>query len=196
MEHSSHEVVTDDGVRISLDCYREPGRASALIICPGFFQSKDTLTFQRLASALAGLCDVICLDFRGHGRSSSLYSFSALEEADLSAAVRWATKRYSRIAILGFSLGAATAITFTSQHHHVKTLIAVSAPARFEEIEFEFWTPTAIRTGLRGLETGSGCRPGNLWKSKRPPIEAIRDVSPVPVLFRSEEHTSELQSQR
>jgi len=183
MEHATQELATDDGVRISVDCYREPGRDTALIICPGFFQSKDTLTFQRLARALAGLCDVICLDFRGHGRSGGLYTFSALEEADLSAAARWATKRYRRIGILGFSLGGATAINFVSRHRQITSLIAVSAPAKFDEIEFEFWTTRAIRTGLRGFETGSGCRPGNLWRTKRPAIEAIADIAPVPVLL-------------
>ncbi|MBI3324726.1 MAG: alpha/beta fold hydrolase [Candidatus Omnitrophica bacterium] len=183
MDYSTHQVVTDDGARISIDWYREPGRRTALVICPGFFQSKDTLTFQRLACALVGLCDIVCLDFRGHGRSSGLYTFSAREEADLSAAVRWAYTRYPTIGLLGFSLGGAAAIQFASGHHQIRSLIAVSAPARFEEIEFEFWTSEAIRTGARGLEAGAGCRPGNPWRRKRPPIEAIADLAPIPVLF-------------
>ena len=62
-------------------------------------------------------------------------------------------------------------------------LIAVSAPISFEEIEFKFWTPEAMQTGMRGLEKGSGCRPGNLWQEKDRPIDHIKTIAPIPILF-------------
>ena len=183
MERLQHQVVTADGVQISFDLYREAGRDAAIVICPGFFQSKDTPTFQRLASALSSQCDVICMDFRGHGKSTGLFAFSAYEQADLNAVLDWVGKQYSRIGILGFSLGAATAINVASHRHGLRTLITVSAPSSFEEIEFKWWTPEAIKTGVHGLEPGAGFRPGNLWARKERPIDNIKRVAPVPILL-------------
>lgn len=184
MERSSVFTTTADGVRISLDLYQQaPGRAAVLIVCPGFFQSKDTPTFQRLAHAFSGDCDVLCMDFRGHGKSSGLFTFSAREPEDLDAAAGWAEARYERIGVLGFSLGAATAITLASRRDGIRTLIAVSAPSAFEDIEFKFWTPDAIRTGLAGLEPGAGCRPGSPWLDKPRPVDRIPFLAPKPVLL-------------
>ena len=63
------------------------------------------------------------------------------------------------------------------------SLIAVSAPSAFEEIEFTWWTPDAMRTGLQGLEAGSGCRPGNMFLKKARPIDTIRTFHDLPTLF-------------
>jgi len=184
MARSTHAVFTHDGVRISYDCYSRGIREAVVIICPGFFQSKNTLTFQRLAQALAHDCDVLCLDFRGHGHSGGLYTFSAQEGADLEAVLDFVKARYRRIGVLGFSLGAAIAInTVSDRRHGVQSLIAVSAPFAFEEIEFRFWTPEAIRIGLTGLERGAGCRPGNPLFKKERPIDTIRNCSGVSVLL-------------
>jgi pimeloyl-ACP methyl ester carboxylesterase len=177
-------VTTADGIQISVDLYRKGGYDVAIIICPGFFQSKDTPTFQRMSRALTDERDVIAMDFRGHGRSGGLFTFSALECADLEAVLHWAKPRYKRVGIVGFSLGGATAINAVSrQIAQVKTLVLVSAPSSFEEIEFKFWTPEAMRTGAQGLEPGCGCRPGNPLLRKERPVEAIRSFQGVPVLF-------------
>ena len=177
-------VVTRDEVTISLDGYRCGNRETAVIICPGFFQSKDTATFQRLSAALAAEHDVLAMDFRGHGRSSGLYTFSAREGADLDAVLGWAAERYRRISVLAFSLGAAIAINTVSRHKdRIQSLIAVSAPSAFEDIEFKFWTPEAMRTGMQGLEAGAGCRPGQPWLPKERPIDNVQRLAGLPILF-------------
>ena len=176
-------VATCDEVSIAFDVYRQPSRPTVLIICPGFFQSKNTPTFRRLATTLARERDVICMDFRGHGDSAGLYTFSAREDADLEAVLRWAHARYPHVALLGFSLGAATAIHVAGRQGGIDGLITVSAPMAFEEIEFKFWTPEAIRTGVTGLEACAGFRPGNPWLKKARPIDAIRHLAPTPVLL-------------
>ncbi len=183
MERLPHQVATADGIQISFDLYQEAGRDAVIVICPGFFQSKETPTFQRLASTLSSDYDVVCMDFRGHGRSSGNFAFSAYEQADLDAVLDWVRERYTRIGILGFSLGAATAINVASHRNGIHTLITVSAPSVFEEIEFKFWTPEAIKTGIRGLELGAGFRPGNLWAKKERPIDNIKRITPVPILL-------------
>ncbi|MDP3703839.1 MAG: alpha/beta fold hydrolase [Candidatus Omnitrophota bacterium] len=179
-----HTLTSADGVLVSVEHYHAPGREAAVIICPGFFQSKETGTFQRLSLALAAHWDVLAMDFRGHGRSTGLYTFSASEGADLEALLRWATARYPRLGVLAFSLGAAIAVnTLSRQPEGVRSLIAVSGPSSFEEIEFQFWTPEAMRTGLQGCEPGSGCRPGNPLMKKERPVETVRAIRAIPKFF-------------
>ena len=184
MNCSAQTVSTNDGVNVSLDLYGQGAHGTAVIICPGFFQSKDTVTFQRMSRALAGRFDVLAMDFRGHGKSSGLYTFSAREGADLEAVLAFARVRYQRIGVVGFSLGAAIAINTVSRHpDQVRSLIAVSAPSTFEQIEFKWWTPEAMRTGMQGLEPGAGCRPGNPLLKKARPIERAPRLAPLPILF-------------
>lgn len=182
----SSTVTAPDGVAIAVDRYGDAGRRSALVICPGFFKSKQTATFQRLARALAdgGAYDALCMDFRGHGSSGGRYCFSAKEGADLEAVLAFARARYAHLGLLGFSLGAAIAINTASRHPEgIRSLIAVSAPCVFGEIEFKWWTPEAIRRGIQGLEPGAGCRPGNLFLKKDRPVERVAQLSPIPALF-------------
>ena len=184
MESSVHQVITEDHVTIALSLYQLAGRDTVLIVCPGFFQSNQTATFHHLCQDLAEKRDVIGMDFRGHGRSGGWFTFSALEWKDLEAVVRFARTRYARIIILGFSLGAVSAINFAAKDSRlIHKLITISAPISFEEIEFKFWTPEAMQTGLRGLENGAGCRPGNLWQEKDRPIDHIKTIAPIPILF-------------
>ena len=184
MQRTSYTVTTTDQVTISFDRFGNGRHEAAVLICPGFFQSKDTSTFKRLAHALADQRDILCMDFRGHGRSSGLYTFSAFEGADFEAVLDFAMARYRRIGIVAFSLGAAIAINTLSRHQgSVQSLIAVSAPCAFEDIEFKFWTPEAMRTGAKGLEPGAGCRPGNLLLKKERPLDTILNFQNLPTLF-------------
>jgi len=177
-------VITTDRVTISVALYRTRVHDAVLVVCPGFFQSKETPTFQRMSQELANGRDVLVMDFRGHGRSSGLYTFSTREGADLEAVLDWAKARYQRLGVIGFSLGAAIALNALSRDNDkVRSLVAVSAPCAFEEIEFKWWTPQAIRTGLQGLEPGAGCRLGNLFLKKARPIDSIRQLFGVSILL-------------
>lgn len=96
----------------------------------------------------------------------------------------WGRSRYRRLHVMGFSLGGAIAIHAVSrQRDGVEALIAVSAPAAFEDIEFKFWTLEAIRRGLQGVERGAGCPPGNPFLKKQRPIDHIARLEGVPLLF-------------
>lgn len=178
-----HRLTTPGGVAIALDHYQADGRESALVICPGWFQSKDTPTFRRLSEALAATYDVLAMDFRGHGRSSGLYTFSARESEDLETVLRWAEGHYARLGLIGFSLGGAIAInTLVRYRPGVRTLVTIGTPASFEAIEFKFWTPTALRTGLRGLEPGAGCRFGYPLLAKERPVDNLARLHDLPIL--------------
>ncbi len=184
MDPVLYQLPANDGIRTSFHHYQQPGRDTAMVICHGFFKSKETATFTRMSQAFAEQQDVICMDFRGHGTSSGLFTFSAKEDAELGAVLEWARARYRCLHVMGFSLGGAIAInTVSRQRAGVEALIAVSAPAAFEEIEFKFWTPEAIRRGVQGLEPGAGCRPGNPFMKKQRPVDAIARIEGIPQLF-------------
>lgn len=185
MALQTQTVLTSDGIKIWFTIYPCGGRTdAAVVICPGFFQSQETPTFRRMSQVLARGHDVLCMDFRGHGHSGGLCAFSAKEPWDLEAVLQWAAPRYSRIGVLGFSLGAATAIVTAARHQRlVHSLVAVSAPVAFEEIELKWWTPEAIRRGIEGLEPGAGCRPGSLFLEKPRPIDYVGSLAPIPILF-------------
>ena len=184
MERTTHTLQTKDGIAISLDAYRTGTHQAAVLLCPGFFQSKDTPTFQRMAHAISGDWDVLSMDFRGHGRSSGVYTFSARESADLAVVLAWIRRHYARVGIVGFSMGGAVTINTVAQHAEgIRSVIAVSAPCRFEDIDAKWWTPQALRTGLQGLEPGAGCRPGNVLLKKPRPLEHVPRVSPIPLLL-------------
>lgn len=183
MKRQIFQTLTRDNIRISFDLYAQPGQDTLLCICPGFFQSKETALFQRMAADLATDQDVLCMDFRGHGRSGGLYTFSAREGADLEAVLAWARERYPSISLLGFSLGGAVAINTAARFpDSIASLIAVGAPSAFEQIEYQVWKPEVMRGGLRGWDPKMGCRLGNPWLKKERPIENIRHLD-MPVLL-------------
>lgn len=184
MTMTRHTVETADGERIAMRCYQADSRTTVVLLCPGFFKSAQTPTFDRLGRALAGTHDVVSMDFRGHGHSSGLYTFSAKEGADFDAVIGWAAARYATIGVVGFSMGAAIAINGVKRHPAViRSLVLVSAPFEFEEIEMKFWTPQAIRSGWRGLEPGAGCRMGEPFLPKERPLDAVRRLDGLPKLF-------------
>ncbi|MBI3319217.1 MAG: alpha/beta fold hydrolase [Candidatus Omnitrophica bacterium] len=184
MEFETSLLSTPDGVRVSLDRYGRGSHKTAILICPGFFQSKDTPTFQRLARALTQERDVLAMDFRGHGRSSGLYTFSAREGSDLETVLQFAKARYQHLVILAFSLGGAIAInTLSRVPEQVRRLLTVSTPACVDDIEFKWWTPEAMRTGVQGCERGAGCRPGNLFLKKDRPLARVQHLAPIPTCF-------------
>ncbi len=184
IEKSAHAVATADGVTVSFDLYHQAGRTAVMVICHGFFQSKEAKMFQKLAPRLAEDRDVICMDFRGHGKSSGRFTFSSRENSDLTAVLDWVKARYPNIQVMGLSLGGAIAINTISQNPQgIDGLIAVSAPAAFEDIEFKFWTPEAIRTGVQGFGPGVGCRIGNLFLPKKRPVDQISRLKGMPLLF-------------
>lgn len=123
------------------------------------------------------------MDFRGHGRSGGLYTFSAREGADLEAVLDWSRERYPSISLLGFSLGGAVAINTVARFpDSIRSLIVVGAPSAFEQIEYRVWKPEVMYGGLRCWDPGMGCRVGNPWLKKERSVETIRRVS-VPVLL-------------
>lgn len=178
-------LTTKDNIRIAINHSKKLNTDSVLIICPGWYMSKDAIIFRQMFDDFSNHTDVIAMDFRGHGKSSGLFLFTAKEFLDLATVVNYAKQHYSRIIVMGFSLGAATAINYTAKHKDIDYLIAVSAPVEFGKIEFHFYKKESIITFFKKYEfkRAFNVRPGNIFLKKPKPIELIQDVSPIPVLF-------------
>ena len=167
--------------------HHESGFKKAVILAHGFFNAKDAYLFREIAKALAVHYDVIAFDFRGHGKSSGLFTWTSKECADLQAVITYVKERgYESIGLMGFSLGAAISLIEAAQNLDIKTVIAVSAPYDFWKIDYHFWKPAMLDDLLLNLgfkAKGKGVRPGHPWGQKIAPIDIVDRISPRPVLF-------------
>lgn len=177
---------TSDGKRIAFRHYSR-GHSKVIIIAHGFFNNKDTFLFKGVAEAINKHYDVITFDFRGHGKSNGLFSWTTYEPLDLRAVIAYAKeKNYFKIGILGFSLGASVALIEASCNPDIDSLIVVSAPSDFWKINYHFWEydmleDLKLNMGKKGR--GKGIRPGNPFMRKIRPFDIVDKISPKPVLF-------------
>jgi len=186
MDIKTSTAKTSDKKNICFDHYSAQ-RESLVILAHGFYNNKDAYLFKKIAVDFSKRYDVISFDFRGHGKSTGLFSWTARETKDLSAIIDYAqTKEYRHIGLIGFSLGAAVAIIEAAANKRISSLICVSAPENVWKINLHFWEKEMINDLKLNLgEKGKGkfIRPGNPFLRKTNPIDVIDKVSPVPVLF-------------
>lgn len=165
---------TCDNVKIALNHYKN-NLDSVIIIAPGWCMTKDSNAFSKISDVFIRYCDVICFDFRGHGKSSGLFTFTAKEPYDLKAVADYAKEcRYKKIYLLGFSLGAAIVLIHASENH-VNKIIAVSAPYDFEKIENHMWKKAAWLETFRKFEL-------NRFLSIRPCILPLKKIKPGDII--------------
>jgi pimeloyl-ACP methyl ester carboxylesterase len=179
-------ITTEDGKHIAL-IHIQRGSSKVVIIAHGFYNNKDTFLFRGMAEEFSKEYDVIMFDFRGHGKSSGRFSWTALEQKDLQAVIAYAKENhYTKIGVIGFSFGAATALIEASLHQNIDSLIAVSSPADLGKMNYHFWEKDMwedlkLNLGIKGQ--GKGVRPGNPSLEKIRPIDIVGKISPIPVLF-------------
>ncbi len=137
-------LLTSDGVRVSA-ALRRPGDSAATggtdrtglayVLAHGFTGTWRSAGLGRVANVLSDGPDagaVVAFDFRGHGRSGGRSTVGDREVLDLDAAVRWARLLgYSRVATVGFSMGASVAVRHAALLGGVDAVVAVSGPARW-----------------------------------------------------------------
>lgn len=180
-----YQLKTDDDHIIAVNMYSNGNRDSVLIIAPGWYMTKDAWVFKDISEEFFKFIDVVTMDFRGHGKSSGFFTFTAKEVKDMTAVVKFAKERYSKVYLMGFSLGAATSILYTSKYKDVDGVIAVSPPADFDKIEHKSHRKEAWLTTLKKFEIKRhfSIRPGNLFRKKIKPISVVDKISPIPILF-------------
>lgn len=181
----TRHVLTDDGKRIVYDRYSR-GHRSVVILAPGFFNSRRAVLFKDMAADLSDEHDVIVMDFRGHGESQGPFTWTTKEYLDLKAVLDEIRKEYAQTSLIGFSLGAASSIIAAALDPQVDALIAVSAPSRFERVDFRFWEMDVEENILYNLlgegRAGKGVWPGPWWLKKHRPVDMIGQVR-CPTLF-------------
>ncbi|MDD5216587.1 MAG: alpha/beta fold hydrolase [Candidatus Omnitrophica bacterium] len=179
-------IVTEDAHRIAID-HRKTGHPEVVVLAHGFYNNKDAYLFRAMAERLARDFDVVSFDFRGHGQSEGLFSWTSRECLDLKAVVSYARDQgYPRVGVIGFSLGAAIVLIEAGQNRLIDSAMAVSAPCDFWKIDFHFWEKEMLndlRLNLGPKGKGKGIRPGNPFLPKVRPIDVVERISPTPVLF-------------
>jgi len=179
-------LTTKDNNRIDASHY-ENGFNKVVILAHGFFNAKDTYLFREIAKSLAVYYDVISFDFRGHGKSSGLFTWTSKESSDLQSIIAYAKNcGYKAIGLIGFSLGAAISLIETANNPDINTVIAVSAPYDFWKIDYHFWKPSMLddlKLNLGYKAKGKGVLPTHPWLPKIAPIEIVDQISPRPVMF-------------
>ena len=180
------KLLTEDHHEISAE-HLQTGHKEVVILAHGFYNNKDAYLFRKMAEELSRSFDVISFDFRGHGKSSGLFSWTSKECADVEAVIAYAKRRgYASIGLVGFSLGAAISLMTAAQNPDIKTVIAVSAPYDFWKIDFHFWKPgmledLKLNLGMKGK--GKFIRPGNPFLPKVRPVDVVAKIAPRSVLF-------------
>jgi uncharacterized protein len=177
---------TKDNISISYDHYSH-GASSVIIVCPGFFNSKENRWMRKAVGMFLPEYDVIIFDFRGHGNSGGRYTWSAKESLDVDIAVDYAVaQKYKHIGILAFSLGAAAAINDAATRSEIESMVLISCPARFKEINFHFWEPgmlSDLKDNIDCKWEGKGARFGSIFMKKEAPIDAIGKIKNTAVFF-------------
>ena len=177
-------LLTGDNVKIAANHYCT-GHNELIIICPGWFMTKDSRAFKSIADTLSKEFDVIVMDFRGHGKSGGFYTFTSKEDKDIDTVVQYAKTKYAKIFLMGFSLGAGLALIYASKSSDIKSVIAVSPYTNFYKIENHMWHPNAwIPTLFKKFEPLRWLTicPGNPFMKKIKPVDIIDKIK-IPVLF-------------
>jgi len=181
----SNILITTDSHKIAYEHY-DNRHKRVVIIAPGFYNSKDAVLLKQLRDNLIDAYDVIMFDFRGHGLSSGWFYWTSKDNLDLQAVIDYAKTRYKKIGVIGFSLGAATAISLLAKTDAVNSLIAVSTPSEFNKIDYRFWKLDLkgdlwYTFGQEG-RIGRGVRVGPFWLKKAKPIDLVGNVK-CPILY-------------
>ncbi|MBR6098717.1 alpha/beta hydrolase [bacterium] len=178
------KLITEDKIEIATNHYKG-GHDEVVIVAPGWCMTKDSDAFRKISEMFAQKYDVLCFDFRGHGKSEGLYTFMAKEILDIKAIVDFAkSKKYKKIHLAGFSLGAGVAIIYAAEDKSIDKVIAVSAPADFDKIENQMWKKEAWGETFQKFELDRfmSIRPYPIPLAKIKPIEIIKDLQ-CPTLF-------------
>ena len=174
----------NDNVKIAVNGYFS-SNDEVVIVAPGWCMTKDSYAFRQISEMFAAEYDVLCLDFRGHGKSGGFFTFTSKELFDLDAAVNYAKEKgYSKIYLAGFSLGAGLALIYAGQSEKIDKVVAVSPYTDFDRIENCMWKKEAWGETFKKLELRRflSIRPDIIPRKKIKPVDIIKKVK-VPTLF-------------
>ncbi|MBL8013713.1 MAG: alpha/beta fold hydrolase [Candidatus Omnitrophica bacterium] len=188
MKHTLYQNQTakaSDGTDVFYDRYTA-GHDKVIIIAHGFYNSKGSVLLKDLGHELLNQYDCIIMDFRGHGKTKGLFYWTSKEPMDLETVLEQARQMYGKVGVIGFSLGAATSLIVASKYKLMDSLIAVSPPVSFWQIEFHFWDLCFENDILYNIfgegKVGKGVWPGPFWLPKLKPKNLVESIL-IPVHY-------------
>ena len=182
----SGTLTTVDHHKISFQHFKN-GCHAVIIIAHGYYNSKQCVVLQQLAQALSGEYDIFMFDFRGHGKSSGVFTWTSREGNDLEAVLDFIAPQYPKIGLIAFSIGASISINVLANDKRVDSFICVSAPSNMSKIDYWVWAldwkgdVVYILLNSRG-RIGKGVRLGPFWLAKQRPIDNVGKIT-IPVMF-------------
>lgn len=181
--YSEIKIKAEDGVEIAFNEIFT-GKDNIIILCHGIKHYKDAPVFTKLSREFKKNYDVINMDLRGHGRSGGRCTFTALEVMDLKVVVDYAHKKHKKVGVIGFSLGAATAILESAKYKNIDSLIVVSPFTKISKVNLRFWKKEAFYSLKENMnDLNKKVKIGNIFLSKQHPIDVINKISPTPILL-------------
>jgi uncharacterized protein len=181
----------EDNTRISGWFFAASGsqRGPAVVLCHGIWTGRRECLPLALRFQAAGY-NVLCFDFRAHGRSDGQFiSVGHHETNDVIGAVHYLKQRPevdpSRIGVIGFSMGAAATIQAAARCSDIAAVVADSAYATFvDAAKYSFhlvtrmphfpMAPMALHAAKWIMHVDA-----NQWR----PIDVIGRIAPRPIML-------------
>ena len=180
-------LITEDNHRIEYT-HNKNNSKKVIIIAHGFYNSMDSELLGRLRGKLSERYDVFMFDFRGHGKSSGLFTWAAREGKDLKAAMEYLDGKYGKKGVIAFSFAGSVSINLLSENtYDVDSLVCVSAPSDCSKIDYKWWKLDWENDIYYSLLTkngrkGKGVRIGPFWLKKQKPISNVAKIK-IPILY-------------
>lgn len=180
---------SSDGTALSCVMVEAGADRPALVYAHGFLGGKDHRAVPRFLAALSRDWSVYAFDFRGHGQSGGACRFADGEVADMDAVVRLARSNgHSIVVTVGSSMGGATAIRHAAACDSVAAVVTIGVYASANPL-LRSTTQGLLRLAFHRGSGGNlvqwalGARLGSFSLAEGQPVEAIRHISPRPVLL-------------
>ncbi|WP_235750578.1 alpha/beta hydrolase [Nigerium massiliense] len=186
MDAEDVRFTSSDGVRLAGWWFEDPDADTVVICCHGHRGGKDEMLGIGPGLRRAGH-SVLLFDFRGSGESADgPQSLAFHEQADLRAAVDWVRRRRpdAHIAVVAFSMGAATALLTAADDDRIEALVLDSPFATMSDVIAANYRRYHLPfTRLIPLADGATwLRYGYRFAQVRP-VDAIARVAPRPILL-------------
>lgn len=185
--HDRFTVTTVDGVRIS-GVHLRRGHDLVCVYCHGFMSNKNLKAIPGFVEGLAERFDAVAFDFRGHGESTGVCTFTEREILDLDAVVRYLRGQgYRQIVLIGSSMGGASVIRYTAIYGKVEGVVTVGAFAdstRFHYPSTQFALDLSFNHPLGPQYTRfvRNTRLGALKPVSTQPLDLVERIK-APILF-------------
>jgi fermentation-respiration switch protein FrsA (DUF1100 family) len=166
-----------------------PPRGPAVVLCHGIWTGRRECLPLALRFRAAGY-NVLCFDFRAHGRSDGRFiSVGHHETDDVIGAVHYLKQRPevdpTRIGVIGFSMGAAATIQAAARCSDIAAIVADSSYATFvDAAKYSFRVVTRMpHFPMAPLALQSAKWIMHLDATLLRPIDVIGRIAPRPVML-------------